>query len=83
LSDQPIGFIKNYFSKVKVAHVKCLSEFKTGMKIRIKGSTTDFEMEIKSMQIDRVDIGLAKPGQEIGMAVDQLVRKGDKIYPVS
>ena len=82
MSDQPIGFIKNYYSKIQVAHVKCLSEFKNGMKIRIKGSTTDFEMEIKSMQIDRVDIGLAKPSQEIGMVVDQLVRKGDNIYPV-
>lgn len=83
MTDQPIGFIKNYFSKVQVAHVKCLSEFKPGMKIHIKGSTTDFIMEIKTMQIDRVDIEMAKPGQEIGLAVEQLVRKGDKIYPIS
>ncbi|MHA2296559.1 MAG: translation elongation factor-like protein [Candidatus Hodarchaeales archaeon] len=77
----PIGEIKNFYSKVMVAHVLCLVEFKPGMKIRIRGAgMTDFEQEVKSMQIDRKEIDSAAAGQEIGLKVDQRVRKGDKIY---
>jgi putative protease len=78
---EPIGEIKNFYSKVMVAHVKCLAEFKPGMKIRIKGTgMTDFEQEITSMQIDRKEIESAQAGQEIGLKVEQRVRKGDQIY---
>ena len=53
-----------------------------GDKIAIKGSTTDFEMTIESMQIDRADIDSASAGQKIGLKVAERVRPGDEIFKV-
>ena len=46
----------------------------------IGGEKTDFEMEVKSMQVDRKDINAAKKGDEIGLLVPKDVRKGYKVF---
>jgi translation elongation factor EF-1alpha len=51
-----------------------------GSKIRIVGGETDFEQEIKGMQIQHKKVGKAKKGDEIGVKVSDKVRKGYRIY---
>ena len=53
-----------------------------GDKIAIKGSTTDFEMTVESMQIDRADIDSASAGQKIGLKVPERVRPGDEVFKI-
>lgn len=77
-----IGEITHYFGKLGVAVVKLTDELKVGDKIQIKGATTNFEQTVESMQIEKDKIETAKKGQEIGMKVKDVVRKGDKVYKV-
>ncbi|MCD6085390.1 hypothetical protein J7J41_00105 [bacterium] len=77
-----IGEITHYFTAIGVAIVKAKKNFKKGVRIHIKGATTDFYQDIYSMQLNHKDISKASKGQQIGMKVDQRVREGDKIYLV-
>jgi translation elongation factor EF-1alpha len=54
-----------------------------GDKIHIKGSTTDMELTVESMQIDRVNITQGKPGDVVGIKLLDRVRRGDKVYKVT
>jgi putative protease len=76
-----IGLIENYFSKVSVAVLQLTEDGITkGDKIHIKGSTTDFEMLVESMQIDRKEIESADKGQKIGLMVPERVREKDEVF---
>ncbi len=76
-----IGVIENYFSKVGVAVLNVTQgTINVGDKIQIKGSTSDFEMTIKSMQIDRVDVDSVSAGTKVGLKVTERVRPGDKVF---
>jgi len=77
--EKPIGLITHYFPHVQAAVIKLKAPLSVGEKIRIKGHTTDFTQLITSMQIDRVDIASAKPGQEIGLLVSSRVRQHDVV----
>ena len=75
-----IGLVTHYFPHVRAAVVKLKAPLKTGDVVKIKGHTTDFIQTINSMQIDRVPIEAAKPGDEIGILVDSRVRQHDVVY---
>ena len=51
-----------------------------GDRILIKGSLTDFEQTVDSMQIDRKDIQRAEGGQSIGLRVAQVAKERDVVY---
>ena len=76
-----IGVVSNYFDHVGVAAIKLSAGLKVGDKIQVKGGEeTDFEQEVKSMQINRKDVSKAKKGDEIGVKAKEKVRKGYKIF---
>ncbi|RKX70901.1 translation elongation factor-like protein [candidate division WOR-3 bacterium] len=83
MPERLIGHITHYFGKISVGIVKLTDELKVGDKIRIKGAHTDFTMTVKSMQIEHENIDVAKPGDEIGLKVDQKVREKDEVYLVT
>mgnify|MGYP001614732940 CR=1 FL=1 len=83
MAEKEIGMVTDYFTKVEVAAVKLSGSLKIGDRIRIRGSTTDFEQEVESMQIDRKTVQKAKKGDEIGIKVNDRVRRNDKIYLAS
>jgi len=80
MEEKPIGEITHYFPKIGVAVIKFNKKVKVGDKIKIKGSASDFEQEICSMQIEHQNITEAKKNQEVGVKVDEKVREGDKVY---
>jgi len=77
-----IGEVTHYFPKVRAAVIKLKKPLTTGDVVKIKGHTTDFKQAVTSMQIDRVPLGQAKKGQEIGLLVDSRVRQHDIVYKV-
>lgn len=80
---KPIGEIVHFFDKIEVAVVRALSPMKVGDKIRIVGGEdTDFEQEIKSMQIDHEEVKSAKKGAEFGTKINEKVRDGYKVFKV-
>ena len=78
--EKEIGVISNYFDHVQAAAIKVKAALKVGDALHIKGGEVDFEQEVDSVQIDRKDVKKAKKGDEIGIKVDQKVRKGYKVF---
>ncbi len=82
MKEKEIGKVSGYFSHVGVAAIKLSRKLKIGSKIHIKGSTTDFEQEVDSMQIDKKEVSGAKKGDHIGIKVSEKVRPNDKVFLV-
>jgi len=80
--EKEIGKVSGYFSHVNVAAIKLSDSLKVGDKVHIKGQTTDFEEEIKEMQIERKEVKSAKKGDHIGIKVSEKVRPTDKVFLV-
>jgi len=79
---EEIGEVFQYYSHIGVAAVKLVKELKVGDRIRIQGHTTNFEQNIKSIQIEHKVVQKAKSGSEVGIKVDEKVRRHDKIYTI-
>ncbi|MFA5362066.1 MAG: hypothetical protein WC335_02315 [Candidatus Omnitrophota bacterium] len=75
--EKVVGKITHYFPKVRAGVIKLTNNLSVGDSIKIKGHTTDFTQKITSMQIDRTPLAIAKKGDEIGLLVDNRVRKKD------
>jgi selenocysteine-specific translation elongation factor len=78
-----IGKVTDFFARPVVAGVELTAPVKLGDKIHVKGSTTDMELVVDSMQIDNVDVKQAKAGDLVGIKVSERVRRGDIIYKVT
>jgi translation elongation factor EF-1alpha len=78
-----IGNVTDFFAKPVVAGIELSGALRVGDKIHIKGSTTDMELTVESMQIERVNITEANPGDLVGIRVLDRVRRGDKVYKVT
>ena len=77
-----IGRVSGYFSHVGVAAIKLSGKLKVGDKVHIKGHTTDFEVVVKSMQIENKKVDTAKKGDHIGIKVKEKVRPNDAVFVV-
>jgi len=79
-----IGKVTIFFAKPSVAAVEIISgSLSLGEVIRIKGSTTDFEQKVESMEIDRQPVTIANVGQSVGIRVNDRVRPHDKIFKLN
>lgn len=80
--EKEIGKITHYFSNLSVGIIKLTDTLKVGDTVHIKGNTTDFTQDIKSMQIEHENIQEAKEGDSVGVKVNEKVREGDAVYKV-
>ena len=76
-----LGEITHYFPKVNAGVIKVgRKPLKVGDVIWVRGETTNFKQKINSMQINRIPIDEAKPGEEIGIEMKSWVRAGDQVF---
>lgn len=82
--EEEIGKITHYFSKVNVG-ILDLSKgtLKVGDTIHIKGHTTDFFQKVESMQLEHTPVDSVKPGEPVGMKVENPVRENDIVFKVT
>ena len=83
MAEVEVGRVTDFFAKPVVAGIELSGTLRIGDKIHIKGSTTDMEFTVESMQIDRVGITEGKPGDLVGIKVTDRVRRGDNVYKVT
>ena len=76
------GLITHFYSKPSVAVIELSAPLNTGDKIVIRGSTTNIEQTVDSMQVEHKQIPNAQAGQSIGMKVLGRVRESDVVYRV-
>ncbi|MFH1353655.1 MAG: translation elongation factor-like protein [bacterium] len=81
--EKEIGSVSHYFGHVSVAAINLTDELKVGDKIHITGHSEDFMQVVSSLQIEHSKVAVAKPGDDIGVQVQQKVHPGDKVYKVT
>ncbi len=79
---EEIGEVTHYFTDISVGVIELSGSLELGDTISIEGSTTDFQQEVDSMQIEHEDVEEAGAGDAVGMKVKNRVREGDKVYKV-
>jgi hypothetical protein len=77
-----VGTVTHYFPRIQVIVIKVNDGLHTGEKIMIKGSSSHFVQTIKSMQMESVDVKVAKKGDLVGLKVEEEARVGDKVFKV-
>lgn len=77
-----VGRVSHYFSKISVAVIELKAPLAVGNRILIKGSTSDIEQAVDSMQIEHENVQRAEAGQSIGLKVKERVRENDVVYKV-
>jgi selenocysteine-specific translation elongation factor len=77
-----VGIVRDFFAQPVVAGIELTGEVLLGDTVHIKGHTTDLQIEISSMQVDRQDVDVAQAGQSIGVKVPERVRAGDRVFKV-
>jgi translation elongation factor EF-1alpha len=78
-----VGTVTDFFAKPVVAGIELSGTLSVGDTIHIKGRTTDMELVVESMQINRVDVTEGKPGDLVGVKIPERVRPGDTVWKVS
>ena len=82
MTEKEIGKVSSYFSHVGVAAIKLSGKLEVGNKIHVKGSTTDFENVVDSIQIEKESVQKAKKGDHVGIKVPEKVRPNDTVFLV-
>jgi translation elongation factor EF-1alpha len=81
--EELIGKITHYFDKIQVGIIEIeKGKLVAGDTIHVKGTTTDFEQVVESIQIEHEQVEKAKKGDAIGLKVKDKVREGDEVYKV-
>ena len=78
-----IGTVINYYQKIGVTIVKISGNLTAGDKIKVYKDGK----EIYSQYVDRIisnqtNIPFAKPGDVVGLVLDEKIQKGSEIYRV-
>ena len=83
MAEKEIGHVSHYFDHISVAAVEVTKgEVDVGDTLHFKGHTTDFEMDVESMQIEHESVQKAKAGDSIGIKVPEKVRQHDTVFKV-
>ncbi len=78
-----IGKVSHYFSNIEVGVIKLSGSLNVGDEIRIVGGeNTDFNQNVKSLQIDHLSVKKAKKGVSVGLKIKEKVREGYRVYKV-
>jgi translation elongation factor EF-1alpha len=83
MPEEIVGKVSHFFARPMVVGIELSGVLKVGDRIHIKGHTTDFEMEIESMQIDNSNVDMAKPGDSVGIKVPDRARDGDGVFKLT
>lgn len=75
-----VGEVTHYYTNLEVGIILLSDDLSVGDTITIRGHTTDFAQEVKSMELDHQAVEEAETGQEIGLEVEQQVRAGDEVF---
>ncbi|WP_340818983.1 peptidase U32 family protein [Methanolobus sp. WCC4] len=81
---EAVGIVTNYYPKKRAAAVKLLEQgMELGDNIIIEGNTTYLEQEVSSIFHEGENVNSIERGNDIGLAVDDIVRKNDRIFKIS
>jgi len=77
---QYLGGVTHYFDRIGVAVVRLELTLYEGDWVAFFGPHTDFEQQVRSMQIEHEPVSEVQAGEEVAIQVDAPVRRGDKVF---
>ena len=77
-----IGKVIHYYDKIGVAVVELKKILKVGDKVKFVHGENSFEQGVESMQLEHVQISVAKKGQEVAIKINKKVSSGTLVYLV-
>ncbi len=83
MAEELVGTITHYFPKPEVGVVQLQADIKIGDVLHFRGHTTDFQQEIKSMQVEHGAVDSAGAGTEVAIKLKERVRSGDEVHLVT
>lgn len=84
MADIKVGKITHYLDKIGVAVLEINDNpVAVGDLIKITGRGNEFEQKVTSMEVEHQKIDRAEKGMDVGLKVDQPVKKGDQVYKVA
>mgnify|MGYP001619002578 CR=1 FL=1 len=75
-----IGKITHYFGHIGVAVIELSEGLNVGDTIRVVGGQVDLTQQVDSMEVEHEKVQQAKPGDSVGLKIQQKVREGYKVY---
>ncbi len=83
MSEEKVGVVSNYFSKIFVAAVEITDgTVSVGDTLHFLGHTTDCDSKVSSMQIEHKAVTKVKKGDSVGIKVSEKVRENDKVFKI-
>jgi len=83
MSGTRIGDVTHFYDRIGVAVIILTGEIRLGDQVHFLGRSTDFEQEVKSIQIEHQPISAAGSGQEIALKVERRVHPHDKVFTIT
>jgi translation elongation factor EF-1alpha len=80
--EKHIGQVTHYYGRISVAVLELSGGLKVGDVVHIRGHTTDFTQEVKSMEIEHQKVQSVGPGADVALKVIEQARQGDAVYKV-
>ena len=79
-----IGYVTNFFKKVMVAEIKVEgADFDSGQTLMFQGPTTGVvELQAESIEIEGKRLPVAKQGTFVGVKLNGIVRRNDKVFKI-
>jgi translation elongation factor EF-1alpha len=83
MTEKKIGKITHYYNHLHVATVNITNgELQIGDMIHVEGHTSNFMQKLCSMELEHESTDVAKPGDNVGIAIDEYARENDSVYVV-
>ncbi|WP_319508380.1 peptidase U32 family protein [uncultured Methanolobus sp.] len=81
---EAVGVVTNYYPKQSAAAIKLLEQgLSAGDIITIEGSTTYLEQQVSSIVHEGKKVNSIERGNEIGLEVEDVVRKNDRVFRIN
>jgi hypothetical protein len=80
--EQRIGRVTHFYNRICVAVLDLSDRLEVGDVIRIRGRSTDFTQEVRSLEIEHEKVQSVGPGAEVALEVLKRVRRNDTVYKV-
>lgn len=83
MTETEVGKVRHFFGKISVAILYCGEDsLNVGDTIHIKGPTSDFTMNVTSMQVEKNEVQTVEKGRTAAVKTTDKARKDDTVYKV-
>ncbi len=80
MGEVPVGHVTHYWTDLGVAGVHLDAPLDVGDHIHVVGHTSDFEQDVRSMELWNHEVGHADEGDDVGVKVAEHARDHDTVY---